>query len=174
MPDVTVTAGQQLLPLIEYLARVGRRSADASMTGCLRPRQLIALNLLAEHGPMTQTAMGAALSLDPSNVVGLLNELEEGGFVARRRDPADRRRHIVELSATGSGELAHTYDRLDSVEDQLFRGLTAAERETLHDLLARAVAALTPSPCAAKNPCAAAEPDPCVEPAGNPCTEDLP
>ena len=162
MPDTTVTAGQQSLPLIEYLARVGRRSADSCMTGCMRPRQLIALNLLAERGPMTQAAMGAALSLDPSNVVGLLNELEERGFVARHRDPADRRRHIVELSAAGSGELGHTYDRLDSVEDHLFKGLTEAERATLYTLLARAVDALAPSACE-PSPCAG----PCAVPAGD-------
>jgi DNA-binding MarR family transcriptional regulator len=155
MPSTTVTAGRQSLPLIEYLARVGRRSADTCMTGCLRPRQLIALKLLAERGPMTQAAMGAALSLDPSNVVGLLNELEERGFIARRRDPADRRRHIVELSAAGSGELAHTYDRLDLVEDELFKGLTTAERGTLYTLLARAVDTLAPSAC---------EPSPCAGP----------
>jgi DNA-binding MarR family transcriptional regulator len=108
---------------------------------------------------MTQHAVGVALSLDPSNVVGLLNELEERGFVTRRRDPADRRRHIVELSAVGSVELAHTYDRLALVEDDLFKGLTAAERDTLHTLLARAVDALTPSPCE-PNPCAG----PCLTP----------
>jgi len=169
MPDTTVTAGQQSLPLIEYLARVGRRSADTCMTGCLRPRQLIALNLLAERGPMTQAAMGAALSLDPSNVVGLLNELEERGFVARRRDPADRRRHIVELSEVGSGELAHTYDRLELVEDELFKGLTAAERATLHTLLARAVDALAPTSCE-PSPCAG----PCLAPADDACAEDKP
>jgi len=164
MPYTTATAGKQSLPLIEYLARVGRRTADTCMTGCLRPRQLIALNLLAERGPMTQAAMGAALSLDPSNVVGLLNELEERGFVARRRDPADRRRHIVELSQAGSGELAHTYDRLGLVEDELFKGLTAAERGTLFTLLARAVDALAPSACE-PSPCAG----PCLVPQDDPC-----
>jgi DNA-binding MarR family transcriptional regulator len=166
MPDTMVT-GKQSLPLIEYLARVGRRSADTCMAGCPRPRQLIALDLLAERGPMTQAAMGTALSLDPSNVVGLLNELEDRGLVARRRDPADRRRHIVELSPAGSGELAHTYERLGLVEDELFKGLTAAERGTLHTLLARAVDALTPtscepSPCA--GPCSVPADDACIEP----------
>ena len=165
MPDTTVT-GKQSLPLIEYLARVGRRSADTGMVGCPRPRQLIALNLLAERGPMTQATMGTALSLDPSNVVGLLNELEDRGFIARRRDPADRRRHIVELSPAGSGELAHTYDRLGLVEDELFKGLTAAERGTLHTLLARAVDALTPASCE-PSPCAGA----CSVPADDACIE---
>jgi DNA-binding MarR family transcriptional regulator len=156
-----VTAGQQILPLIDHLARVGRRAADTVMSGCLRPRHMIALTLLGEHGPMTQHAVGTALSLDPSNVVGLLNELEERGLITRRRDPADRRRHIVELSAVGSGEVTRTCDQLDLVEDGLFRALTAQERATLHDLLTRAVSTLSPapdgSPCAAPSPCLGAQ-----------------
>src|SRR5690349_16741028 len=141
-PGQTAVEGQQLLPLINHLARVGRRAAESCMSGCLRPRHMIALKLLGERGPMTQHAVGVALSLDPSNVVGLLNELEERGLVTRRRDPADRRRHIVELSPARSGEVALTCDQLGAVEDDLFKALTAEERATLYDLLARAVEAL--------------------------------
>ena len=155
-----MTGGQRILPLIEYLARVGRRATDTYAAGCLRPRHLIALKLLAEHGPMSQHAVGTALSLDPSNVVGLLNELEERGLVTRRRDPADRRRHIVELSPAGSGELTQTYGQLGLVEDDLFKALTAEERGTLHDLLARAVDALSPDPA----PCVSPGPPPCLGP----------
>jgi DNA-binding MarR family transcriptional regulator len=153
--------GQQILPLIDHLARVGRRAADTSLSGCLRPRHLIALRLLHERGPMPQHGLGPALSLDPSNVVGLLNELEERGLVERRRDPADRRRHIVSLSANGAGELALTYSRLGQVEDELFSALSAEERVTLHELLLRVVGAATvalnaePSACAEAKPCAA-------------------
>jgi len=70
---------------------------------------------------------------------------EDRGLITRRRDPADRRRHIVELSAAGSGELAQTYDKLDAVEDDLFKSLTASERATLYGLLSRAAAALAPA-----------------------------
>jgi DNA-binding MarR family transcriptional regulator len=142
--DQRTRAGQQILPLLEYLARLGRRSADARISDCLRARHLIALSLLAEHGPMPQHAVGTALSLDPSNVVGLLNELEDRGLVTRRRDPADRRRHVVELSAVGSGSLTQMYDALGEVEDDLFRALSAEERATLHALLARAVETQAP------------------------------
>lgn len=157
----TVTGCERLLPLIEHLARVGRRAADGGMSGCLRPRHLIALKLLGEHGPMTQHTVGTALSLDPSNVVGLLNELEERGLITRRRDPADRRRHIVELSAAGSGELAQTYAKLGEVEDELFKTLTAGDRATLYDLLTRAVSALAP---ACEPACAAAAQAGCLAP----------
>jgi DNA-binding MarR family transcriptional regulator len=161
-PGARTVAGEQILPLLEHLARVGRRSADTYLSGCLRPRHLIALRVIGEYGPMTQHAVGVALSLDPSNVVGLLNELEERELITRRRDPADRRRHIVELSPAGSGEVTQTFDKLAEVEDDLFRGLTGAERATLYELLARTVDSLAPLgeplPCTAEKPCAA---DPC-------------
>jgi DNA-binding MarR family transcriptional regulator len=115
--------------------------------GCLRSRHLIALNLLNEHGPASQQGLAEALSLDPSNVVGLLNELEERELITRRRDPADRRRHIVELSALGKDELNFAYDRLKLCEDELLAGLSAEERDLLYDLLVRATGVTSP-PCA--------------------------
>jgi DNA-binding MarR family transcriptional regulator len=138
-------ADQQILPLISYLARVARRASDTRVPHCLRPRQLLALTLLDEHGPVTQQALGEALRLDPSNVVGLLNELEERGLVTRRRDPADRRRHIVELSAAGADELARTNSQLRLVEDDVLKALTAQERTTLHTLLVRAAGVTAPT-----------------------------
>jgi DNA-binding MarR family transcriptional regulator len=170
--DQGAEAGQRMLPLIEHLSRLGRRSAEACMSeDCLRPRHLIALKVLGEHGPMTQHVLGVALSLDPSNVVGLLNDLEERDLIVRRRDPADRRRHIVELSAAGSEQVTQSNVQLGTVEDDLFKTLSAEERSTLYGLLARAVSALTPgdaqSPCAAAAQACSAEADECTEePAG--------
>ena len=109
--------------------------------GGLRPRHLIALKLLSEQGPTSQQGLAEALSLDPSNVVGLLNELEERGLITRRRDPADRRRHIVELSAAGTDELCLAQTRLSRVEDDLLSALSAEDRATLYWLLVRAVGA---------------------------------
>ena len=149
MPTTSATVDQRLLPLLEHLVRVGRRASESSMSpGGLRPRHLIALKLLSERGPANQQGLSEALSLDPSNVVGLLNELEERGLITRRRDSADRRRHIVELSSLGEDELALAYARLSDVEDDLLSALNAEERATLYDLLVRAVGAKSP-PCPA-------------------------
>jgi DNA-binding MarR family transcriptional regulator len=140
-------ADKQLLPLLDHLARVARRSGEATLEpGGLRPRHLIALRLLSEQGPASQQGLADSLSLDPSNVVGLLNELEERGLITRRRDPADRRCHIVELSPRGGEELCLAYGRLRLLEDDLFSALSAEERATLYDLLVRAVRVTVP-PC---------------------------
>ena len=89
------SAREEVLPLLEHLVRVGRRAYENAMpAGGLRPRHLIALKLLNDNGPQTQQSLTEVLALDPSNVVGLLNELEERELIVRRRDPADRPRHI--------------------------------------------------------------------------------
>lgn len=158
--STVVAEGLRVLPLLDHLARVGRRAAEASMApGGLRPRHLVALTLLHDHGPQSQQSLGDTLRLDPSNVVGLLNELEERDLVLRRRDPADRRRHIVEISTTGARELGRAQDRLLDVEDQLFASLSGEERATLHALLTRAAG--TPS-CAEAAACIE-EPPACTE-----------
>jgi DNA-binding MarR family transcriptional regulator len=146
-PNTETLVDQRLLPLLEHLARVGRRAGETTLEpGGLRPRHLIALKLLSEHGPVSQQGLADSLSLDPSNVVGLLNKLEERELITRRRDPTDRRRHIVELSTRGGDELCIAYGRLRLVEDDLFSALSADERSTLYDLLVRVVG-VTPPPC---------------------------
>jgi DNA-binding MarR family transcriptional regulator len=144
MTETRTDEEQRLLPLLDYLSRVGRRAAEASMApGGLRPRHLIALKLLHEHGSLSQQALAEALSLDPSNVVGLLNDLEERRLITRRRHPEDRRRHIVEVSPRGEEELELANARLSCVENELLTALSAEERSTLYDLLVRAVGVAT-------------------------------
>jgi DNA-binding MarR family transcriptional regulator len=146
-PRTANVADNRLLPLVEHLARVGRRAGETTLApGGLRPRHLIALRLLRDAGPTSQQGLADSLSLDPSNVVGLLNELEERELVTRRRDPVDRRRHIVELSRRGDEELCLAFTRLRLVEDDVFSALSDAERATLYELLVRAVGVISP-PC---------------------------
>lgn len=137
------------LPLLNHLSRVGSREADAALlpTG-LKPRHLVALMLLDGQGAVTQQHLAEALSLDPSNVVGLLNELESSALVSRRRDPADRRRHIVEITADGKVCMLAAQCCIASAEDRLLRALSPQERKTLHTLLVKASGnASLPHPC---------------------------
>jgi DNA-binding MarR family transcriptional regulator len=125
--------------LLDHLARLTRARAESALgSHGLRPRHLVALTMLRDHGGMPQHALAAALGMDRTNLVGLLNELERHGLVERRRSPEDRRRHIVELTRAGAERLAEAEDDLAEVEDDVLAGLTEAERATLYDLLRRA------------------------------------
>ncbi len=156
MAKVSAVATHYSLPLIDHLARVGRRAAESAVEpGGLRPRHLVALSLLSD-GPASQQGLAESLSLDPSNVVGLLNELEERGLITRRRDPVDRRRHIVELSDVGRTELDAAATKFASMEDELLGALSPEERETLYELLVRA-AGIDSAQCAADTPSACTE-----------------
>jgi DNA-binding PadR family transcriptional regulator len=85
------------------------------------------------------------LAMDANNVVLLLNELESAGHITRRRDPADRRRHLVELTDAGRRALLHAEHAERAIEDEVLRTLTIKERETLRNLLRRAVEDAEPS-----------------------------
>jgi DNA-binding MarR family transcriptional regulator len=147
----TAAATHQSLMLISRLARIVARGVETALDPAgLRPRHLVALTVLRDRGATTQGALGEALRLDPSNLVGLLNELEQRRLLERRRDPDDRRRHIVELSAAGRQALVRAERALVSVEDDVLGALDEDERATLHALLLRAAGGQLPGDaCAA-------------------------
>ena len=57
------------------------------------------LNIVALTGAMTAGDLARATGLTTASITGVLDRLEEGGFVRRERDPHDRRRVIVKLNA---------------------------------------------------------------------------
>jgi DNA-binding MarR family transcriptional regulator len=109
---------------------------EALTTSGVTPRHAIVLMHLA-GGEFSQRDLGARLGVDPSVLVALLNALEDRDLVRRRRDPADRRRHIVEITEAGAEAVTKLDAAIGRVEDEVFGDLTAQERDTLHALLAR-------------------------------------
>jgi DNA-binding MarR family transcriptional regulator len=124
------------------LARLGRVAARrlneqlAASTG-LKPPHASILIMLRDQGPMSQRELGERLKIDPSNLVVFLNALESEGLVARRRDPDDRRRHIVEATDAGLKRLPPCDQAVDALEEELFSDLSAEDRERLHEMLTR-------------------------------------
>src|SRR2546430_6803035 len=101
----------------------------------IRPRHVAALIELRDRGELTQQSLCGQLHLDPTNLVAILNELEQRGYATRRRDPEDRRRHLVEVSKKGIAVLEKVSEVMDGVEEDLLDGFEPAEREQLEDLL---------------------------------------
>jgi DNA-binding MarR family transcriptional regulator len=99
------------------------------------PRHVAALIELRDRGEVTQQSLCGQLHLDPTNLVAILNELERRGFATRRRDPEDRRRHLVEVSKKGIAVIDRASEVMDGVEEDLLDGLEPAEREQLEGLL---------------------------------------
>lgn len=125
--------------LLTQLSRVVYKRATEDVIG-MRLKQLIALDHLRDTESCLQQGLGQMLMLDPNNCVLLLNELDERGYVERRRDPADRRRHIVEITPAGREALAEAERKLETLEDEVLGNLSQAERAQLHGLLVKAMA----------------------------------
>lgn len=108
-----------------------RRLRAAHTEVGLSPRQFQVLGLLHDHGTMSQSELGQTMSVAPSVLVTLLNPLEEEGSVSRERDLADRRRHVVTLTAAGGRRLDEAARAQRAAEDDLFAGLDGKQRERL-------------------------------------------
>jgi DNA-binding MarR family transcriptional regulator len=119
--------------LTPYLLSLTGREARRRMAARV---SLPELALLAGC-PASQRELGERLRKDPADVVRLVDAASARGLVERSADPDDRRRRIVARTAAGEAELQAMLGTAREVEDELLAPLDAAERRTLHALLAR-------------------------------------
>ncbi len=103
-----------------------------------RPPCMGVLDTVARHQPVSQRQISDHLGLDASDVVGVLDILEEAGMVQRRRDPADRRRHAVVLTEVGETAARHFAALRAEAAARALADLSPDEQKLFVDLLNRA------------------------------------
>jgi DNA-binding MarR family transcriptional regulator len=122
------------------------RIADALETIGLTPASFGLLNLLAARDGAIQQELGAAMGIDPSTMVALIDDLEGGGLAKRRPHPTDRRARAVTITPKGRRLLERGRKMAAGVEEEVLRGLTATERRELLGLLRKALDTAPPQP----------------------------
>ena len=135
LPNELVASSSFLLKRLGYAAK--ERAIAAYERAGFSPYHHAVLSVLDEGSRETQGAIADVLGYDRGQLVGFLDELEERGLVERRRDPDDRRRHIVRLTPEGKRALGRLRALARRLDNEFFAALDEDERAALHALLLR-------------------------------------
>jgi DNA-binding MarR family transcriptional regulator len=138
--DMTVQAPPTngSIVLLTRLARVVYRRSTVDLVG-MNLKNLVVLAYLRDHRSSSQQTLTDELSMDSNTGVLILNDLEDFEFVERRRDPSDRRRHIVDITRRGLEALEAAEQAQGSIEDEILAGLSVEDRATFRRLLVQAL-----------------------------------
>jgi DNA-binding MarR family transcriptional regulator len=139
VPPVVGPSRELMLSTTFLLKRLGgavkERALQAFEPTGLNPQHHAVLSLLDEGTRETQATIADALGYDRSQLVGILDELEDKGYVERRRDKTDRRRHLVSLTPAGAKALRELRAIAKQVQQEFLAPLSSDEQQMLHALL---------------------------------------
>jgi DNA-binding MarR family transcriptional regulator len=103
----------------------------------LNDTDLDCLELINRHGPLNPSALARRAGLHPATITGILDRLERGGWVARERDPSDRRAVVVRALRDRNAELFRLYAGMNTAMDQLCASYDDDQLQLLADFLDR-------------------------------------
>jgi DNA-binding MarR family transcriptional regulator len=133
MPVRELTSPQLAHELRETLGRLVRRLRAEPGPSAAR---LAVLSRLDRDGPSSISDLAARERMRPQSMAQTVHDLETGGLVSRRPDPADGRRAFVELTPVGRDLLQGTRSRRETwLSEALARELDTGERALLHEAL---------------------------------------
>jgi len=141
MPDIRLRA-TDLVNEIEFLAARARSLGSARANEMLAPldlkvRSYSILALACSGKGPSQRELAEFLSLDPSQIVALVDGLEARRLVKRAPDPSDRRSKIISATAEGRRLYVRATVAVQQADDISLRALSAGDREQLRTLLRR-------------------------------------
>ncbi|MFF7245241.1 MarR family winged helix-turn-helix transcriptional regulator [Embleya sp. NPDC008237] len=140
-PPMGARTGYRLVKLADLLLAL----ADQTLaTLGVKAKHVHVLETLLAYESLSQQDVSRLLGIDPNVLVGLLDDLEARGFAERRRNPHDRRRHVVQVTDSGRELVAESTRLLGDAEDAFFAVVSEQELQVVHDASGRLLAAHRP------------------------------
>ena len=99
------------------------------------------LDVIARHGPLGPTALARRVGVHAATLTGILNRLEEGGWIVRDRVEGDRRAVTVATTPQGQRELYALFGGMNARMGEVCDQFTAEQLDTIADFLNRTIEA---------------------------------
>jgi DNA-binding MarR family transcriptional regulator len=131
--------------LLARLGEASRRRFQAALEPeGLHPRHFGVMTMVAAQPGMSQQQLHEKTAIDPSSMVAVIDELEAMGLAERRQSVEDRRARTIYLTERGERTLERTRALAAGLQREFFAALTGEERRTLHALLRKLAAGVSP------------------------------
>jgi DNA-binding MarR family transcriptional regulator len=107
----------------------------------LKDVDLDCLDLISRYGPLSPSALARRAGLHPATMTGIIDRLERGRWIARERDPADRRAVLLRIRPERAAEVLRLYIGMNHSLDQICADYSEADLSVLADFMRRATEA---------------------------------
>lgn len=142
MGSVTVVPAPTAAPSLLYAIKQVELAVRSHLDAILRPSgvtalQYTALTVLRRRSGLTSAELARNSFVATQSMADLVGALERQGLIGRRRDPADRRRMVIDLTDRGRRVLDEHDDAVMSLEESMVEGLSNTEVTALRNALNR-------------------------------------
>jgi DNA-binding MarR family transcriptional regulator len=101
--------------------------------------QLVCLNCIAEHSPISASEISKQIHVSKSTLVGIIDRLEEKGFITRVRNSKDRRLVFIEITRDGKAMIKKAPSLLQDKLTEKLAQLTETEQKKIANSLEKLV-----------------------------------
>lgn len=140
---MTIVRNPSDAPLRAFLGYGLKRAFNtiqADLNETLRPHGLrmisfSALALIGAHERLRQSKLAELLTIEPPNLVVILDELERAGLIEKTRAMADRRAYEIGLTGKGTTVLARARKDVEAHDRRMTRAIDPRDRAALVRML---------------------------------------
>jgi DNA-binding MarR family transcriptional regulator len=136
-----------MLYLIKQLELAVRSRLDEVLRpAAITPLQYTALTVLERRSDLSTAALARNSFVTDQSAADMVTVLEQRGLIARRPDPADRRKRVLRLTGEGQALLDRLRDDVAAVQARMLGPLTDEQAAEMRDYLTRCRAAIAERP----------------------------